>query len=436
MRSIHFLSRLRYPVCVIVGLLVAGTAIAPAETFPNVDDLPSVGQLPDPLKMFDGTPVTTKKQWYEKRRPELKALFQHYMYGYMPKPPGITARVRKTDAGVFGGKATLKEVEIGFNNLSGKHAPRINLALFIPHRRKGPAPVFLALNKCGNHTVVDHPGVTIDPRAWTHASCKKAKNQGRGVKADFWCVETLIDRGYAFATYHESNIDPDKHDFTDGIHPHYPDLPGPKESRWGTISAWAWGLHRCVDYLVTDKQIDKQRICVIGHSRRGKTALLAGAFDERIALVVPHQSGTGGAALSRNNNQETVERINRVFPHWFNDTFTRFNNNEEKLPIDQHLLMALVAPRPLLDTAGLRDAWANYESALRAMKAADPVYKFLGAEGMAGKGVIVGDERITRENSGSLLQYRRDTVHTLNKDYWNAILDFADKELKGLRKAK
>lgn len=389
-----------------------------------------MAEPPDPFTMMDGTRITTKEDWYAKRRPELKALFQHYVYGYMPPAPEIEVVPRKADTSVFSGKATLKEVEIRFKNLKYPNAPKITLALFTPNHAKGPVPVFLALNKCGNQTVVDDPSVTLDPDAWCHASCNKNNATARGFKTDFWTIENSIDRGYAFATFHESNIDPDQHDFTDGIHPHYTDLPGPKASHWGTIAAWAWGLQRCVDYLETDKAIDQDGIAVIGHSRRGKTALLAGAFDERIDLVVPHQSGTGGCALSRKNSQETVERINRIFPHWFNDTFTQFDDNEEKLPVDQHLLMALVAPRCLLDTAGLQDRWANYESALLALKAASPVYEFLGVEGLVGKGMIQGDEKITAQNSGRLLQYRRDTQHTLNVGYWNAILDFADIHLK------
>jgi len=414
----------------VVVLLLTGGAVTSAAELPEVADLPSSSEVPDPLKMFDGTPVTTTAQGYGQRRGELKALFQHYMYGYMPPPPGISARVTKTDKTVLDGRATLKEVEITLKNLAGQQSPRIRLALFIPNGAKRPAPVFLALNRCGNHGVVDHPAVTIDERLWSEDKRNAPQNQRRGWRADFWCLATLIDRGYAFATFYQSDIDPDKHDFGDGVHPHYPDLPGPPESRWGTISAWAWGLHRCVDYLVTDRDVDKQCIAVIGHSRRGKTALFAGAMDERIALVVPHQSGTGGCALSRNNNQETVERINRVFPHWFNDQFVKFGGKEDKLPFDQHMLIALVAPRPLLDTAGLKDTWANYESALRALRAADPVYKFLGGSGMVGPGVVTADEKITARNAGTLLQYRRDTKHLLNKDYWEAMLDFADLQFR------
>ncbi len=182
-----------------------------------------------------------------------------------------------------------------------------------------------------------------------------------------WSVEYAIDRGYAIATFYDGDIDPDKNDPADGVQPHF---RKPNESRvddeWGTIRAWAWGLSRVVDYLLTRSDIDANRICATGHSRLGKTALVAAAFDERIALVAPHQSGTGGCALSRDNDQETVERINRVFPHWFDDVFKKFVHREDRLPIDQHLLMCLVAPRPIFDTEGLQDKWSNSGNAFRA----------------------------------------------------------------------
>src|SRR5690606_17708744 len=235
----------------------------------------------------------------------------------------------------------------------------------------GPVPVFLALNKCGNYEVLPDPAIQYDPSAWCHDNCPQTEEAGRGSAEDFWSVAYLIERGYAFATFHESDIDPDKHDFTDGIHAAYAsEIPvGP--SSWGTIAAWSWGLRRCIDYLVTDAAINPAQVAVIGHSRRGKTALLTAALDERVALVVPHQSGTGGMALSRRNDQETTERINRVFPHWFCDNFTQFDLQEDKLPVDQHLLVALVAPRALLDTEGLLDTWANGKSALKGLVAAD-----------------------------------------------------------------
>jgi hypothetical protein len=416
----------------LVAMFSLGTAAFAAD-LPPVDQLPTQPGLPDVLKMLDGTPVTTAQQWREQRRPELVRLIQHYMYGVAPSPPGVTAKVTRTDDTLFDGKGRLKEIEIRINGLP-ENAPRIHLALFLP--KSSPAsveasarrvPVFLALNSYGNAAAVEHSAVTIDPNAWKRPNVPK---EIRGTQADFWCVDYLISRGYGFATFHESDIDPDQHDFTDGIHPFYPDLPAAPESRWGTIAAWAWGLHRCVDYLASDPDIDAKRICVTGHSRRGKSALLAAALDERIALVVPHQSGTGGMALSRDSQQETVERINRSFPHWFNDLFTQFNDQVERLPFDQHCVIALVAPRPLLDTEGAQDAWANFPRSLDALNAADPVYKLLGTKGLVGTGLVQDDDPIVGPNFGTILQYRLNEKHTLNRAYWTKILDFADAALK------
>ncbi len=406
-------------------MLVCASGSASAD-FPPVEKLPAVSDLPNPLTMLDGTPVTTKEQWFEKRRPELKALFQHYIYGYMPPAPGITARITKTDRNVFGGKATLREVEIRFKGLDND-APTILLALFIPNHVKGRVPAFLMLNRCGNHTVADCPSLTIDEGMWVPSNCKTGE-EGRGSQADFHCVEYIIDRGYALATFNPGRFAADYKEFTGGIYGCYPDLD-PK-TRWGAISAWAWGLHRAVDYLMTDVRIDRKRICVTGHSRRGKTALLAAALDERIALVVPHQSGTCGSAIGRDNDQETIGRIGTAFPHWFNKVFPEFADREELMPVDQHMLMALVAPRPLLDTSGKKDLWANPDNALRALQAADRVYKFVGAEGIKGSGMLQDDDGIRSDNAGNLLQYRLDTVHTMNRDYWKIILDFADLHLR------
>lgn len=409
-------------------VLMIGMAsmILSADEFPEAEALPEIAGLPDPFLMMDGRRVTTPEQWYTERQPELKRLFQHYMYGYTPEAPEIEAKVTQYDDGFMGGAAVMKQVEIKLGREDT--APVIHLALFLPSRGKPVPRIFLAINRCGNHRVHPFPGIAIQEGAYRPKECEGDQETTRGAEADFWCIEYLIQRGYGFATFQDSDIDPDKDDFTDGVHAYFKNVPGPQESQWGTIAAWAWGISRSIDYLAADKDVDAKRICVTGHSRRGKTALLAAAMDERIALVVPHQSGTGGMALGRGNDQETVERINRVFPHWFNDTFAKFNDNESRLPIDQHLLVALVAPRPLLDTAGLQDTWANYESGLRNLKAADAVYKFLGAKGLVGEGVLT-NAQITRENSGSILQYRLDTKHTMNQDYWKAILDFADIQL-------
>ena len=390
---------------------------------PAPKDLPVRDELPDPLVFLDGTPVKTKADWTDRRRPELIRLFQEYVYGYLPPPPGIVAKILKKDERVLGGKATLKEIEISFVNLADKpNAPKIHLALFLPNANAGPKPVFLAINSNGNQTVVSDEAVRISQTATGNPN-----ETARGSQHNFWCVEQTLDRGYAFATFCQNDIDPDKNDFKDGIHPFYPEFMKSPKTHWGTIGAWAWTFHRCVDYLVTDGDIHAKRIAVIGHSRRGKTALLAGAFDERIALVVPHQSGTGGMSLSRNREQETVGRITTTFPHWFNENFRAFADHEKQLPIDQHLLAALVAPRALLDTEGSQDAWANFPTSLKSIQAADKTWKFLGAPGMTGDGLHRPDEQLNDVTRvGNLAQVRLDEKHTLNQNFWKAILDFAD----------
>lgn len=414
----------------LLSLLIMLAVTSPlAAEFPKFDDLPTSSELPDPLKMFDGTPVKTPEDW-KKRRAELKGLIQHYMYGVPPAAPdNVQGKVVRTDDKALGGKATLEEVTITFGPES---KGRINLLLIRPNQVKEIAPVFAGLNFNGNHTVVDDPKIAL-PAVWMRGTPdNKATDKDRGKETGVWCAEQLVDRGYALATAYYGDIDPDKdrkdEDWSDGVHPLYykagQTKPAPNE--WGSIAAWAWGVSRIVDYLTTRDDLDAKRIACIGHSRLGKTALLAGAMDERIAIVCPHQSGTGGCASSRKNDQETVKRINDSFPHWFNDNFTQFNDREEKLPIDQNCLMALCAPRPIFDTEGMQDKWANYDAAFRSLQGAEPVYKLLGQRGLKAGKPIEQDESISDANLGGLNQYRRDEKHVLNAGYWGKILDFAD----------
>jgi hypothetical protein len=417
---------MRYTLVLLLLLLLP--AISHAQ-FPKVSELPSHPELPDPLVMFNGDRVKTRDDWFQKRRPELKELFAYYMYGYAPPAPDkVAAKVEREDHNYFGGKATKKEVTITYGP---KGTPPLHLLVVVPNARKQPAPVFLGLNFCGNHTLVDDPGVAL-PTTWLPDHCPGVKDHhatdaGRGKQIDVWALAQSIDRGYAVASCYSGDIAPDHPGFTDGVVPHYfkkgQTQPGPHD--WATIAAWAWGLSRAVDYLRTDKDIDAARIAVVGHSRLGKTALLAAAQDERIALAIPLQAGCGGTAPSRGKIGESVTRINTSFPHWFNATFKEFNDRPDRLPFDQNCLVALVAPRPVLFCNATEDTWANPEGQFEVLKAADPVYRFLGAGGLDAKSMPPVGKLV----DSTLGYYIRPGKHSMTKGDWKVFLDYADKHL-------
>jgi hypothetical protein len=416
---------LPFPWMLVLILFVLGAAIAQAE-LPDVAQLPSRPDLPDPLVMLDGERITTKEQWLNKRRPELKELFQHYMYGYLPAAPDkIECKIDRKDGQSLGGKATLKEVTIGFGS---PEVPQIHLLLVVPNKRTGPAPVFLGMNFAGNHTVLQDPHIRL-PTSWMAGRGSAVKNNratesGRGTQVDVWDIEASIDRGYAVATLYYGDVVPDHPGAAGGIQPYFHKKGmknGPHD--WGAIAVWAWGLQRAVDCLAADNDIDKKRIAVVGHSRLGKTALLAAAFDERIALAIPHQAGCGGTSPSRGKIGESVKQINDRFPHWFDATFKEFNDRPDRLPFDQHCLIALVAPRPVLLTNGVEDTWANPQGQFQMLQAADPVYRLLGAGGLEAKEM----PPIGKLIDSTLGYYIRPGVHSMGKEDWQIFRAFADK---------
>lgn len=395
-------------------------AAAPPE-YPDVDHLPAQPALPDPLVLRDGSHVAAKSDWYHKRRAELKTLFDHYMYGAAPAAPEkVSATVDREDSHFLGGKATLKEVTLSFGP---PETPKLHVLLIVPNNRHTPAPTFVGLNFYGNHTVVSDPQVAL-PTAWVPKGSpgeanNHATDKGRGAQVDTWAVDTLIARGYALATFYCGDVAPDHPGLSDGVHPHYPGYD------WGTVRAWAWGASRVVDYLVTVPAIDAKKLAVVGHSRLGKAALVAGAYDERFAVVCSHQAGCGGSAPSRGTVGESVKQINDHFPHWFNAVFKTFNDHTDRLPMDQHELAALVAPRALLFTCATEDTWANPAGQFEALKAADPVYKLLDAGGLA-----TATMPATGHLSAGRLGYAiRPGKHSMTRQDWGFFLDFADKNL-------
>ncbi|MCY7349402.1 MAG: prolyl oligopeptidase family serine peptidase [Cytophagaceae bacterium] len=355
--------------------------------------------LPDPLLSLNKVRIKTKTEWETTRRPELLRLFADHVYGRSPTAySDIKFTVTNENKVAMEGRAYLKEVRIDVTQHQKTVA--IHLILFLPNRVSGPAPAFLLINNRGKENT--------DPT--------------RATKSDFWPAEMLIDQGFAVAAFHVSDAAPDdKTTFQNGVLQLYPDLLA-ADNGMRTLGAWAWGASRAMDYLQQEARVDKNKVAVIGHSRGGKAALWCAAQDQRFALVVSNCSGTGGASLARRQFGETVQRINTTFPHWFTPKYKQYGDNEAALPVDQHLLMALMAPRPVYVGTAVEDRWADPLGSFLALKNAETVYALYGV----GPLPSATQPQVNTPVIESRLGYHlREGVHNLTRYDWTQYLAFA-----------
>jgi hypothetical protein len=339
--------------------------------------------LPDPLVLASGAPVRDAKTWTERRRPEIVRLFEENQYGRSPgRPSGMTFEVFDKGTSVFDGKAIRKQVTVHFS--ADPTAPKMDLLMYLPAKAAKPVPFLLNLSFSANSNTVDDPGVRVG-EVWGPDKKKVPANQGRRFgKID---VVRLLDAGFGFGTIYYGDIDPD---FAGGL-PHgvraqflKPGQMEPAGDEWGAIAAWAWGLSRGMDYLETDKSVDAKRVAILGVSRLGKTVMWAGAHDTRFAMVIASCSGEGGAALSRRNYGETIAHLTEPtrYPYQFCANYGKFAQHVDQLPVDANMLVALMAPRPVLLQTGDKDFWSDPKGEFLAAVAAAPVYRLLGKQGL------------------------------------------------------
>ena len=356
--------------------------------------------LPEVLKAANGKMIRNKASWEKTRRPEVLRLFENNVYGEMPKDyEDIKFVVTNDEPMAMEGKAHLKEVTITVSRLGKTVA--VHLTLFIPNNRKGPSPAFLLINN--------------RPPGNTQAS--------RATKSEFWPAEMLISSGYAIAAFHVADAAPDKkEEYMNRALQLYPEQLT-KDNGMKAVGTWAWAASRIMDYFTTDKDIDFKKVAVVGHSRGGKAALWAGAQDQRFAMVIANCSGNTGAALSRRKFGETVKVINTNFPHWFAASYKQYNDNENALPVDQHMLISLIAPRPVYTTNATKDLWADPKGSYLSLINAEPVYALYGKHSaLTAEPPAINDAII----NSAIGYHNREGIHDMTAFDWANFIRFAN----------
>lgn len=390
--------------------------------------------LPDPLTMRNGERVRDAQTWVERRRPEILDLYRSEVFGRSPaRPAALNFEIASSGKAALDGRAVRKRVTVW---LAGRDGPKMDLLLYLPAGAKKPSPVFLGLGFAGNQSVSADPAIPL-AEEWTRDPAtnalvkRRAEEKSRGSAAEAWQLEKVLEHGYGLATVYYGDIEPDfAGGIQYGIRPLFfrPGQTQPAPDDWGAIAAWAWGLSRAMDYLEADRDVDARRVAVIGHSRLGKTALWAGAQDTRFSIVISNDSGEGGAAISRRNFGERTADLNAQFPHWFCGNFKKYDNREDAMPVDSHMLLALIAPRPLYVASAEEDLWADPRGEFLGVVNASPVYELLGKQG-------IGTDRMPAVHQPimhAVAYHVRAGGHGITAYDWEQYLKFADLQWGGV----
>jgi hypothetical protein len=358
--------------------------------------------LPELLVAANGTRIQSADQWMKIRRPELLKLYETEIYG---KVPANAPKVVWEDSGVTGsGTGVFVQKRVVGKVGNAADSPRINVTITTPAGAKGPVPIVLSVNFGGGAG-------------------------GRGPISSGEPIPDIIARGWAHASVGYADIQPDSTAFTQGVigQTLAAGQTAPAPDEWGTISAWAWGISRIIDYFETDKAIDARQVAIMGHSRLGKTVLWAGAQDPRVAVVFSSCAGEMGSSLARRDWGETVDDMAQNFAWQFAGNFQKWPGKWNDMPVDAHMLIALNAPHPVFITGGTTDQWADPKGEFLAAVAAGPVYRLLGKKDL---GITELPALDTPVITGDLGWHYHTGGHSATPADWKAFLDFASKYLK------
>jgi (4-O-methyl)-D-glucuronate---lignin esterase len=383
--------------------------------------------LPDPLVLADGRHVASPATWLPERRPEILKLFENHVYGRAPgNPATFQFAMRSQEKAALGGRAIRREVRLAFAH---GETPKLDLLVYIPATRSRPAPVVLGPNFLGNHTVHTDPGIALPdirfvPGMDVVLPEGRATERSRGFHASRWPIEQAIGRGFAVATFYYGDLYPDRVDGRPfSIQPLFEAQP--RAYGWGAIATWAWGMSRALDALESMPELDASRVVLMGHSRHGKAALWAGALDTRFAIVVANNSGKGGASLARRPFGERVRDLIGRYPHWFAEEFRKYADRETEIPVDQHLLVAAIAPRPVYVASAEDDHWADPLGEFLGALNAGPVYRLFGREGLPAMSM----PQPHQPTFGTIGYHVRAGGHDVTAYDWERFMDFAELHL-------
>ena len=335
--------------------------------------------------------------------------------------------VREEKRNVQGGMGTRWRVGVLFEGR--EEGRQMELLVYLPTEAKGPVPVFLGLNFDGNYSTTTEPDLPVPGHFAMGLFANRLTDhrpvaESRGIHQHMWPYAYALEKGYGVVTAGYGEIEPDEAGrWKEGVRGLGAE---PGTGDWGSLGAWAWGLSRAMDYLETHPKVDAKRVAVMGFSRLGKAAIWAAAQDERFAMVISQQSGAGGVALSKRLFGEDVEHLATKLGHWFAPNFAKFAGRESEMTVDQHALVALLAPRPILILSGTTDLWSDPRGEYLGGRGADPVYRLLGSEGLEAREWPKPSEFV----ASTIGYYLRWGGHDVTFEDWQVMVRFADRHLK------